>query len=147
MWKKHSPILHGRLSFSLWETCGSPSVSVFPPAARPRPICPSASTYHPCFSTPPETDELWPCPAFGSAPQWLNHCGMENQGPTFSTLATLLPERTEIDICNLNLVNRGVYDTELWLSFERLMESQNIHQRGQMHINHNQVLELILRLE
>lgn len=100
--------------FTLLDPRGSSSISAFPPAARPRPICPSASTYHSCFNTPPpETDELWPCPAFGSAPQWLHQHSMENQGPTFSTLATLLPERTEIDICNLNLVNRGTYDTDV----------------------------------
>lgn len=50
----------------------------FPPAACPRPIWTSASTYHSCFNTPlPETDELWPCPAFGSAPQWLHQHSME----------------------------------------------------------------------
>lgn len=114
VWKKH-PILYRRFSFALWGACGSPSVSAFPPAARPRPICPSASTYHSYFSTPPETDELWPCPAFGSAPQWLHQQSMENQGPTFSTLATLQPEGIEIDICNLKHVNRGAYDKELWL--------------------------------
>lgn len=137
VWKKH-PILHGRISYTLWDPCGRPSVSAFPPAARPRPICPSVSAYHPYFSTPPETDELWLCPSFGSAPQWLHQHSMENEGPTFSTLATLLPERIEIDIFNLNLVNRGAYDTELWLSIERLMESQYIWQGDQIHINHNQ---------